>query len=163
MPKEIAKLPEQTPVPRTRAGQIFNRKQQAEFNAEGDALAHALGWQGADAALLLGVSVIDCKNYLHKVFHQVHQAVLNEGVKLPSVEDVANHLGLTDKDDLELVAKHLGDAAKREQDEREENLKEAVAISGPHPAGIAAIVKGSASAMTEKFEEASAAERTKRR
>lgn len=84
-------------------------KEQADFDDDAAKLCASLGWEGNGEWVLDGIQVADAFKFLRKTLHEkhVHEVAPNR-CACPTVESVASHLGIEEKDRLALLRAALG-------------------------------------------------------
>lgn len=138
VPKQVAQPRPKAPEPPKFTGQVLTHKKQEHYTEEARDLAAELGWSGDADNELHDVRVADAQGYLVKVFHETHQAALNDHVKAPSSDAVCEHLGITDADEVAHVTATLSALAQREADEAPKNAASASLTPMPKTVGISA-------------------------
>lgn len=158
MPKKVAQAPaavEPAAVARIRrSGRVFSALEQEAFNAEGDRLAAALGFEGPDHFVLNDVRVADAKAFCRKVMHETHQAALTPEKDEPEAAAVCAHLGFDgDAEALGLVEAAIAACLERET---AANYSDVRATEAARVELVAADLTGSAGAMLGKLAEGEA-------
>ena len=149
MPKQVAQVPKppEPAKPNPALTRTFSTKEQEHFVEEALALGAELGFSGEPHAELRGVRVSDACAYLVKIFHEVHQSALTPERDTPEAADVAEHLGVTDADEIALIEKAIDEAYKREEAEAPANPtavpdKGVANMSANLEADVTSILKG---------------------
>jgi hypothetical protein len=146
-PKQVAQPRKAPEPPKPIPGRALSKKAQEDYVAEAHALAESLGFCGDDEFELREIRVVDAKGYLTKVFHEIHQAALNDHMHAPSAEQVCEHLGVDDPAEVKLVGDVLVELAKREAADAPRNAATATLTPEPRAVSMSANLQGSASTM----------------
>jgi hypothetical protein len=95
-------------IPAAPKTHVHSAGKQEDFAAAGAELAAKLGWDGPANYVANEIAVADARGFLTKSLHEAHIAGATDA--LMSFEPIAEHLGITDDGERQLLLKALNGA-----------------------------------------------------